>query len=207
MATTILTGPLGLFDADTRDKASPQRILYLANFGQPAFPSGTSLVNGTAATNLLLKRKQVATARAQIADAPDFIVEATTTAAETGAVCELIARGVTFPANSERLVNVDFYVAGNATDETGWARHTALVSGGTTPIVRVVTVPASTPVQVGGNTLSGVAAAGFTATPAVTVTAGSGTLTVNVVSAEAENLNWKVFIRLGKLVPLRVPAS
>ncbi len=165
MATTILTGPIGLFDADTRDKASPQRILYLANCGQSLFPSGTSLANGTAATNILLKKKQIATARAQIADAPDFYIEVNTTAAETGAADELIARGVTFPANSERLINVDFYVAGNASDETGWARHTALVSGGTTPIVRVVTVPASTPVQVGGNTLSGVAGAGFTATP------------------------------------------
>lgn len=136
-------------------------------------------------------------------DGADFLIQCRTTAAETGAAIELMtARLVPFPAAFIRLIEIDFYVSGNAADETGWARHTALVSGGTTPIVRVVTVPASTPVQVGGNTLTGVAGAGFTATPATTVVAGAGTVTVNVVSAEAEILNWTVRVRVGKLVPM-----
>jgi hypothetical protein len=196
MAGTIIS-TTGVFDPVIRDKTSMAQILNLALNGATKKPRETD-------PN---KRKRVVTAQAQIADFPDFSIEANTTAAETFAVKELIAAGVTFPAGFMRLVNIDFYVAGNAADETGWARHTALVSGGTTPIVRVVTVPASTPVQVGGNTLSGVAGAGFTATPAVTVVAGASTVTVNVVSGEAENMNWVVQIRLGKLVPLRLPAS
>lgn len=184
MAGTI-QGSDGLFDDYTRDQASEARIINLACFS-----------GGTPA--------QVQTARAQMLDTPDFTINATTTAAETFAAIELMtAKGVSFPAGYGRLLEIDFYVSGNAADETGWARHTAFVSGGTTPIVRVVTVPASTPVQVGGNTLSGVAGAGFAATPAVTVVAGAGTVTVNVVSAEAETLNWVVEVRIGKLRKLR----
>jgi len=197
MATTILSGPTGLFDPYTRDQASARQVLALAMYGGE---------KGAGDTDLAL-RKRVVTAEKWISGFPDFEVDVATTAAETGAAIELIARGVTFPAGFMRLVNVDYYVAGNAADETGWARHTALVSGGSTPIVRVVTVPASTPVQVGGNTLSGVAGAGFASTPAVTVVAGASTVTVNVVSAEAENLNWRVQVSLGRLVPLRIPAS
>lgn len=132
----------------------------------------------------------------------DFLVNARTTAAETGAAIELLtARGVPFPAGFTRLVEIDFYVSGDGATEIGWARHTAHVTGGATPVVQVVTVPASTPVQVGGNTLSGVAGAGFAATPAVTVVAGASTVTVNVVSAEAEILNWTLRIKIGRLVP------
>lgn len=197
MAGTILSGPTGLFDPYTRDQAGIDQILKLAMYGAERGPGDTDLI----------LRKKVVTAQKYLAKDPDFTVDANTTAAETFAVLELIAKGVTFPAGYMRLLTIDYYVAGNAADETGWARHTALVSGGTTPIVRVVTVPASTPVQVGGNTLSGVAGAGFTATPAVTVVAGAGTVTINVVSAEAENLNFHVRVQIGKLIPLRIPAS
>lgn len=185
MAGTI-QGTDGLFDDYTRDQASEARVINLACFG-----------GGTPA--------EVQTARAEMLGRPDFTINCRTTAAETFAAIELMTgKGVLFPAGSQRLVEIDFYVAGNAADETGWARHTALVSGGTTPIVRVVTVPASTPVQVGGNTLSGVAGAGFAATPAVTVVAGAGTVTINVVSAEAEILNWIVEVRLGKLRKMKL---
>jgi hypothetical protein len=197
MAGTILSGPTGLFDAYTRDQASLRSMIGLAMYGGEKGPGDTDL----------LIRKKVVTAEKFLMKEPDFTVDANTTAAETFAVCELIARGVTFPAGFMRVLTIDFYVAGNAADETGWARHTALVSGGSTPIVRVVTVPASTPVQVGGNTLSGVAGAGLAATPAVTVTAGASTVTVSVVSAEAENLNFHVRIHVGKLIPLRIPGS
>jgi hypothetical protein len=178
-----VTSFTGKFDPETRDLSGFSRKVSLACFG-----AGTSA--------------QRQTARTEIFCAPDFIVNARTDSAETLAVAELIAKGVTFPAASMRVLEIEAYVAGNAADETGWLRHTALVSGGTTPIVRVVTVPASTPVQVGGNTLTGVAGAGFAATPAVTVVAGASTLTVNVVSAEAEILNWRVTIKVGKLQPM-----
>lgn len=173
----------GKFDAETRDIANMARKISLAVFG-----AGSSA--------------QRQTARAELFNQADFTIAARTDSAETLAVAELIAKGVTFPAGSMRVLTCEFFVAGNAADETGWARHTALISGGSTPIVRVVTVPASTPVQVGGNTLSGVAGAGFAATPALTVVAGASTLTVNVVSAEAEILNWIVRLRVGKLQPM-----
>lgn len=192
MAGTIQTFK-GVFDNVVRDQLSTAAVLAIAT-------NGANKKNRETDAN---KRKRIVTAQNQIAWQPDFTILARTTAAETFAVAELMtARGVLFPAGSLRLLEIEFYVAGDASDETGWARHTALVSGGTTPIVRVVTVPASTPVQVGGNTLSGVAGAGFTATPAVTVVAGAGTVTVNVVSAEAEILNWCVEIRVGKLRPM-----
>ncbi len=175
------------------DRLSPKAALKIAMDGPSAVSSAPTAQDGILA-DLCASR---------LWEDIDFEIQARTDAAETFAVAELLtARGVPFDAGTIRTVQVDFFVAGNAADETGWARHTALVSGGATPIVRVVTVPANTPVQVGGNTLSGVAGAGFAATPAVTVVAGAGTLTVNVVSAEAEILNWRVKIKIGKAVPL-----
>ncbi len=175
------------------DRISPKTALKIALEGPSAVANAPTAQDGILA-DLCASR---------LWEDVDFEIQARTDAAETFAVAELMtARGVPFDAATERVIQIDFFVAGNAADETGWARHTALVSGGSTPIVRVVTVPASTPVQVGGNTLSGVAGAGLAATPAVTVVAGAGTVRVNVVSAGAEILNGRVKVKSGKAVPL-----
>lgn len=131
-----------------------------------------------------------------------FRVRGRTTAAETGTVLDLTAQGVVFLAGFARVVEVEFHVSGNAADETGWAKHMVVVAGGTTPILRVVTVPATGPLQVGGNTLSAVAGAGLAATPAVAAVMVGNNVTLTLTSAEAEILNWVVNVRVHPSVPL-----
>jgi hypothetical protein len=208
MALTILSGPTGLFDAPTRDQASLSKLLKLATFGQARFPTGTALASQNAATvtaSLLLKDKQRQTAQNFLAKTHDFFVEASTSAAETANVIELIARGVTFPAdvgaaNGDRFVRdiqVDAYVTGLGATETGFLRVVGVIQGGATPTVLAVTNPGP----------SAVAAAGLAATPAITFVAGAGTLNIAVTSAEAEPLDWKVFVFVGKLRQVRLPAT
>lgn len=194
MALTILSGPTGLFDADTRDKASAQRTQLLADFSQAKFPRGTALVAGTAAADLALKNKQVQTARNWVTRYPDFTVEALTDAAETATLIELISRGVTFPAGTERDITLEVYAAGNSGTERGWTQSTFIVGGATTPTLPTVTNPGPT------------AFAGFT-TSSVGLAAGSGVLNCQVTSGEAEPINWKMNVYVGKLRAVRVPAT
>jgi hypothetical protein len=135
-------------------------------------------------------------------DGADFQIQCRTTAAETGPAIELLtARLVPFPANFQRVVEVEAYVTGDNVNERGWLLHKTLVTGAATPVVQTTTLTASTPAQLPGNVLSAAAGGGLAAGVGVTVVAGAGTLTVNVVSAEAEILNWVVKVRVGKLVP------
>jgi hypothetical protein len=178
----------GVFDANTRDLVGRAQVLALAVYG-------ASKKNRETDPN---KRKRIVTAQNQVAQTPDFVIACRTTAAETFNTIELIARGVSFPAPTgagatlqyfSRVLTVDAYVSGDATDEQGFLRATGYIVGAATPIVRVVTVQGP----------SAVAAAGLAATPAVTFVAGAGTLNVAVTSAEAEILNWIVQVRVGRL--------
>ena len=198
MALTILGGPTGLFDAATRDQATARQILALALFGG----------DKSVAENDTALRKRIVTAENQVAQRPDFTVEANTTAAETASVIELIARGVTFPADIAaaggvpgqrfiRVITVDCYVTGLAANEGGFLRATGTIQGGATPTVLVTTVQGP----------SAVAAAGLTATPAIGFVAGAGSLNIQVTSAEAEELNWRLNVFIGKLAKLRPPAT
>lgn len=119
-------------------------------------------------------------------------VRARTTAAETGQVLDLTALGVTFPAGTIRTLEADVYVSGNAADETGFLRIFGVISGGTTPVVRAVTVQGP----------SAVAAAGFAATPAAAFALNGNNVVVNVTSAEAEILNWIVEVKVRPLKQL-----
>lgn len=190
MAVTVQS-ITGVFDPVTRDQVSRAQILALAVLG-------SSKKNRETDPN---KRKRIVTAQNQIAGTPDFIVSARSTAAETANVIELIARGVLFPAPTgaaatlqyySRVITVDAYVSGDATDEQGFLRATGYIVGAATPIVRVTTVQGP----------SAVAAAGLTATPAVTFVPGVGTLNIAITSAEAEILCWVLQVKVGKLQPI-----
>lgn len=136
-----------------------------------------------------------------VRDGFDFLVQARSTAAETATVIELMtAKGVPFPAGFFRILEIEAYVSGNASDETGYLRKIAAVSGGATPILRVIQNGATAATDQGF--FSAVAGAGFAATPACAVTVGAGVVNVQITSAEAEILNWTVKVKVGKLVPL-----
>lgn len=134
----------------------------------------------------------------------DFLVQARTTAAETFAVAELMtARGVPFAAATMRIITADVNVSGDAATETGYAKYIFTVSGGSTPIIRSGGVLTATPATMQDSAFyQAMAGAGLAATPALTCVAGAGTVTINVVSAEAEILNWTVRIGVGKALPL-----
>jgi 5-carboxymethyl-2-hydroxymuconate isomerase len=187
MPLTVIDGPTGLFDPYTRDQASEKQVLNAALFG------AEKTVGETEANRM----KREITAQRWVARAPDFTVEANTTAAETATAIELIAQGVTFPAGSLRVIRVEAFVNGNAADETGFVQATGTISGGTTPIVRVTTVQGP----------SAVAGAGFAATPAVTFVAGASTLSIQVTSAEAELVHWRLHVYVGRLQVYRTAAT
>lgn len=182
-------------------------MLKLATFGQARFPTGTALAtqNGTTvAASLLLKDKQLRTAQNFLAKLPDFTVEALSTAAEgPTAVIELIARGVTFPADIgtaggarfQRKLIAEAYLTGLGATEAGYYRIEAMVQGAATPVIPVTVLIG--PNQPGaGNT-----------TPVLTFVAGVGTLSVAITSADAEDITWKVNVYVGKLERTRLPAT
>lgn len=140
-------------------------------------------------------------------DGCDFLVQARSTAAEgpTTVIELMTARSVPFPANFMRVLDIEFWVTGDNANERGYGRHVQSITGGTTPVVNATILTqgstAGTAGQVPGNFVSAVAGAGLAATPAVSVAAGAGTVSVQITSAEAEILNWTVRVRLGRLMP------
>lgn len=173
MANSIVS-LTGKFDNDTRDKANTGRLLSLA-----VFNAGNSA--------------QRQTARAQLLGLPDFKILARTDDANAFAVIELLtARGVSFPADSIRTFTVEAYCAGNAADEAGYVKNAFTILGGSTPVVLATTVAGP----------SALAAAGFTAPPAITVAANAGTVTVSIDGNEAEVINWVINVYIGKLQPM-----
>lgn len=136
MALTVVATS-GLFDPDTRDKSSVDKVLKLALFGEAKFPKGTALAGGTAATDLTAKRKRLRTAQTMVARmmgraAADFTVKATTTDNSAASqVLDLTDQGVTFPAGTRRKITFrSIAVTDNDQWEQEWEQY---VLGGTTP--------------------------------------------------------------------------
>jgi len=130
----------------------------------------------------------------------NFRVRGRTTAAETGTILDLTAQGVTFPAGFFRIVEYECFVSGASADETGYLKRIAAVSGGTTPLLRVIQNGATAGVdQVQFNAVAG---AGLAATPLSVVAMATNNVTITVTSAEAEILNWAVNCRVHKAQPL-----
>lgn len=188
MATTV-TSAVGKFDAFTRDQAPTYNVLAKAFLGV-----------GSLAERV--------TAQAQVANAPDFIVTAKTTASETGTVLDLTAAGITFPAGTHRLIEADVFIAGDNANEGSWARLIQHVVGGTTPILRVTSVSftvgasgATFPPVVAGNVLFSTSAGIAAGAGAILALSGNSVL-LQVVSAEAEVVNFVVRVKIGKLQPM-----
>ncbi len=176
------------------DRLSPKAALKIAMDGPSAVSNAPTAQDGILA-DLCASR---------LFEDLDFQIQARTDAAETFAVAELMtARGVPFDAGTIRTIDIQVAVAGNAADETGVARYVFTVSGAATPLIRAGTLFTATPatMQVGG-VYQAMAGAGLAATPLLTCVAGAGTVTINVVSAEAEILNWSLRVKIGKAQPL-----
>lgn len=187
MAVTVQS-VTGTFDPATRDIVGRAQVISLAIAGATKKPRETDPA----------KRKRVVTAQNQLMNAPDFVVFARSTIAEgPTSVLELISKGVTFPAATgsgatltyyERVITVDAYLSAAAGGLQGFLRATGTIIGGTTPTVLVTTVQGPS------------AVAAFTATPAVTFSAGASVLNINITSAQVTTIvNWVLNVRIGKL--------
>lgn len=144
MAVTLTESASGLFDADTRDKTSLDKILKLAMFGQSKFPKGTALAGGTAATDILLKEKQIRTAKTMVAraagrPAADFRARFTTSNADAlanvFALNGTLGKGVTFPAGSIRTVTLTMRTSNDADRWLQTVEQEVYGNDGTTPVL------------------------------------------------------------------------
>ena len=146
MAVAIVDGPLGLFDPDTRDKASLSKVLKLAMFGQSEFPTGVALAAGgsTLTAAQQLKRKQVRTAQMMLSRsfgrrAADFTARFTTSNADAlanvFALSGASGQGVTFPAGSVRTISM---ILRSSNDADRWYQEVeqeVYGNDGTTPVL------------------------------------------------------------------------
>lgn len=188
MAGTI-TSSAGVFDAYTRDQAPLYNILAKAFLGVGTFV-------------------QRQTAQCQVANAPDFVVSAKTTASETFQVLDLTAAGVTFPAGTQRVIEADVFISGDNANEGSWARLIQHVQGATTPVLRVTQV--SFTVGASGATLPPIVAGNVIFSTSAGIASGAGAIlalngnnvVVQVVSAEAEVVDFVVRVKVGKLQPV-----
>lgn len=207
-----VTSLKGVFDANTRDIVGIAQVLNLA-------VNGATKKNRETDPN---KRKRIVTAQNQIGYLPDFVINARSDAAETVALIELIAKGVTFPAatgsgatlvNYMRLIEVDAYVSGaTALTEQGYIRSVWAVVGGATPQVYITQIPATgstgvpgvgvNPNFAGNQTSALGTTAADTDVPFFTLVSGASTVTLNFVHATTEIMNAVVHVRIGKLTPI-----
>lgn len=212
MAGSITSGPSGLFDPYTRDQAGADQVLRLALFGGD---------KGSGDTDLIV-RKRITTALKELLKRPDFTVSARSDAAETVALIELIARGVTFPVasgsgatliNYMRVIDVEAYVSGaTALTEQGFIKSRWAVVGGATPQVYITQIPATGSTGVpgvgvnpnfAGNVHSALGTtAADTDVPFLTLVSGASTVTLNFVHATTEVMNIVANVYVGKLQPI-----
>lgn len=144
---------------------------------------------------LLFKAQQGGSAENDLAarmvcnpNAPDFIVTGTTdtNTADSDAL-NLTAQGVTFPDGFHRKITIDAWAADE--DGVGFVRHTAIIDGGSTPIVAD---------QAGDATLDDGVAAAFTLDVEVVANA----VIIEAVGASADNLRWYIEVYVGEPVPV-----
>ena len=200
MAGTILLFTPALWD-NRVDLLNPRQRSKIALEGGAAVPLVPVIGNDAATDAARLANNVLADIlAARQAGEPDFVIDARTTASETFAVAELMtARGILFPTDSQRNLTFDLYISGDAANEMQFMRHVANVTGGATPVVNVLALRATGPLDLPNQFIG--TAAGF-AGNTITLVAGVGTLTLNVVSTEAEIVNWRIEIRVGKLQQL-----
>lgn len=199
MAGTILSLVPAAWDTRV-DTLTNRQKAKIALEGASAVPLAIGASDAATDANRVANAILADILAARQAGEPDFIIDAKTTAAETFAIIELMtARGVSFPVDTQRLLYIDLFVSGDAANEMQVIKHVASITGGTTPVVNVLALRATGPLDL-PNFMIGTAA-GF-AGNTITIVAGVGTLTLNVVSGEAEVVNWRAEIRVGKLQTL-----
>lgn len=180
MAASV-TSLTGRFDPETRDQASPGRIIFLGIFG-----GGTSI--------------QRQTARNEVLHRPDFIVTGRMdVAGETLTAINLTDQGVTFPAGTIRPIDVECFVTGNlgASTEMFYTRKREVIIGGTTPVLGVVIGAIDT-------NLAGATGDGFTtADPALDFIMSTNDVTLRLTNEGATEINNFVLkVTIGKLQPV-----
>ena len=139
-------------------------------------------------------------ARRLLRGEPDFLVTGRMdTSAETLTAINLSSRGVTFPAGSQRVIEVELHASGDTVaTESGYIHKREMIVGGTTPVLGIVIGAIDT-------NMAG-AVGGFTTTDILVDFVLSGNdVTVRLTNegaAEINNFVLKVFV--GKLQPLKL---
>lgn len=124
-------------------------------------------------------------------DEPDFVVEASTTTNDTGVVINLSTEGVTFPADTFRMVTVRAWAKGNG-DENFYKEIVTGVEGGSTPDAWETAVIAD---------LDG----DFDAD--ISVDVSSNEVRVNVTGVVSQPANWRIEAFVSPLKPLVAASS
>lgn len=192
MAVTVISGPSGLFDPYTRDQASAKHVLNLALFGGEKMPGETDAAY----------RKRVVTAETWISRRPDFVLSASTTEAADALALDLTAKGVTFPAGSQRVIEVELFITGGTVaTESGYIHRREMIVGGTTPTLGIVIGAIDT-------NMAGAVGGFTTADPTLTFALATNNVTVVATAENAAEPNmWLMRVYVHPLQPLRIPAS
>lgn len=176
----------GLFDPYTRDFAPSYNVMAKAVLGVG------SLAERLTAQNMILRGDC----------SSDFVVRALQAgSAATDTLIDLSAKGVTFPAQTARTIEVEAWVTGDAfaTTEFGHIKIAETFIGGTPPQVAI-------DVNVAANVITtntaGARGAFTTSDPTVQFAIVGNTVTVTVTNeGAAESNSWILRVRVGKLVP------
>jgi hypothetical protein len=124
---------------------------------------------------------------AKVLGEPDYKITATTTTNDTGTVVDLTAQGVTFPADTIRVVRTRTYARGDISDvDKAYHETITAILGGTTPVV----VEASNIDEHGEATYDG----------ATAVSVSTNNVIVTVTGVTSVATNWEVHVFVDDLV-------
>lgn len=131
---------------------------------------------------------------------PDFLVTGRLdTSAEVLEAIDLTALGVTFPAGTQRTLELELFLAGNtAATESGYIHKREMIVGGTTPTLGIVIGAIDT-------NMAGAVGGFTTSDPAVAFALDSNNVVVNITNegaAEINNFVLKIYV--GKLQPVKL---
>lgn len=124
---------------------------------------------------------------ARVLGEPDYKIAATTTTNDTGTVIDLTAEGVTFPADTIRVVRTRTYARGDISDvDKAYHETITAILGGDTPVV----VEASNIDEHGEATYDG----------ATAVSVSTANVIVTVTGVTSVATNWQVHVFVDELV-------
>lgn len=124
---------------------------------------------------------------AKVLGEPDWKVTATTTTNDTGTVLDLTAEGVTFPADTIRVIRTRTYARGDISDvDKAYHETITAILGGTTPVV----VEASNIDEHGEATYDG----------ATAVLLATNNVVVQITGVTSIATNWEIHVFVDDLV-------